>query len=107
MGGNELFDPEARPAGAPAIAALVDALSPLDARRIGLLRAAVHELRTPLTAVSGYVELLADRALGPISDEQERILRIVARNAQRLTTLVEALEPAAPAPARPAVRGTR
>lgn len=48
-----------------------------------------HELRTPLTSIVGYVAiLLEDEELAPQMAAQ---LRVVERNAARLTTLVEAL----------------
>lgn len=48
-------------------------------------------LRTPLASISGYVELLLEGELGPLSDEQRRALLVVQQNAQRLETLVTAL----------------
>jgi signal transduction histidine kinase len=92
-------DPEAD-AGVAAITALVDSMRPLGRERTRLLRTAAHELRTPLTAVTGFIELLVDRAVGPVSVEQERVLRTVAHNAQRLTVLIDALEPSAPGRSR-------
>ena len=48
-----------------------------------------HELRTPLTSIVGYVAiLLEDEDLPPLMAAQ---LRVVDRNAARLTALVEAL----------------
>jgi len=46
-----------------------------------------HELRTPLTSIIGYLELVLDEGEG-ISDESQRFLEVVARNAQRLLRLV-------------------
>lgn len=85
-------------AEAGAITALVDALRPLDAARVQLLRRAAHDLRTPLTAVAGFVELLADGALGPVTAEQERVLQAVARNTRSLMGLVDAFDPACAEP---------
>jgi signal transduction histidine kinase len=79
--------------GTGAVAALRKALGPLDGDTGELLRGATHQLRTPLTSISGYVELLADGAAGPITEEQAQLLAAVARNAARLTALVDALEP--------------
>jgi two-component system phosphate regulon sensor histidine kinase PhoR len=50
-----------------------------------------HELRTPLTSVRGYVDLLLAGDAGPISETQREFLGIVARNAERLTTLISDL----------------
>jgi signal transduction histidine kinase len=76
-----------------AIAALVDALRPLDNESADLLQAASHELRTPLTSIVGFTELLADGTAGPVTAEQQRLLATIAQNAARLMTLVDDLEP--------------
>lgn len=47
-----------------------------------------HELRTPLTSIRGYLELVLDGAGGSLTEEQERFLRVVERNADRLLGLV-------------------
>ena len=82
-----------------AIGALVDALRPLDPAG-DLRRRAAHELRTPLTSVVGFLELLADHAAGPVTAEQDLILRTVARNVRRLMELVDAFEPVCAGPIR-------
>ncbi|MBI1976378.1 MAG: HAMP domain-containing histidine kinase [Candidatus Omnitrophica bacterium] len=50
-----------------------------------------HELRTPLTSIKEGVSLLLDRALGDLNPRQEEFLRIVKRNTDRLTRLVNDL----------------
>jgi signal transduction histidine kinase len=50
-----------------------------------------HELRTPLTSISGFVELLADPATGPLTDDQRDMLEIVERNTNRLRNMIEDL----------------
>jgi signal transduction histidine kinase len=45
-----------------------------------------HELRTPLTFVRGYVELLLEGRLGPLTEQQKQGLGIVA---QRTKTIIE------------------
>ena len=47
-----------------------------------------HELRTPLTSMVGFLEILREQATGPLTDDQQNFLEIVARNAERLTRLV-------------------
>jgi PAS domain S-box-containing protein len=47
-----------------------------------------HELRTPLTSIRGYVELLAEGEAGDLSPDQQHFLAVVARNADRLHSLV-------------------
>ncbi|MFG0256288.1 MAG: sensor histidine kinase [Phycisphaerales bacterium JB043] len=49
-----------------------------------------HELRTPVTNIKGYIETLL--SLGPEEkEESERFLRTIARNADRLTQIVEGM----------------
>ena len=47
-----------------------------------------HELRTPLTSIIGYVETMLDGEVGEFTEEQERFLRVVDRNAERLLQMV-------------------
>jgi PAS domain S-box-containing protein len=47
-----------------------------------------HELRTPLTSIVGYLELVLEREAGDLTDQQERFLGTVERNARRLQRLV-------------------
>jgi signal transduction histidine kinase len=47
-----------------------------------------HELRTPLNSILGYTDLLLDRVDGDITDEQEKSLMKVQRNAKHLLTLI-------------------
>jgi PAS domain S-box-containing protein len=47
-----------------------------------------HELRTPLSSILGYLELVLDDEVQPLSDEQRSFLTTVERNAHRLQRLV-------------------
>ncbi len=47
-----------------------------------------HELRTPLTSIVGYTSFLLNRAMGPLTEQQENFVRIIHSNGQRLVTLV-------------------
>jgi PAS domain S-box-containing protein len=47
-----------------------------------------HELRTPIASIRGYVELLADRELGELTDRQADAVSRVLRNTDRLSALV-------------------
>src|SRR3954463_5658310 len=38
------------------------------------LATAAHDLRTPLAVIAGYVELLVNQKLGPLTDKQQRVL---------------------------------
>ncbi|MDX1437394.1 MAG: histidine kinase dimerization/phospho-acceptor domain-containing protein, partial [Anaerolineales bacterium] len=50
-----------------------------------------HELRTPLTHIKGYVELLADESLGPVTSDQKSSLEVIQRSTERLQQLVDDL----------------
>jgi signal transduction histidine kinase len=63
----------------------------LDRLKDEFVATASHELRTPLTSISGYLEMSLDPAEGPLSPARESHLRIVQRNADRLTILVDQL----------------
>lgn len=61
-------------------------LRELDRMKDDFVASVSHELRTPLTSIRGYLELVReDSTLG---EEQERMLGIVDRNADRLLRLV-------------------
>jgi signal transduction histidine kinase len=47
-----------------------------------------RELRTPLATIEGYLDLLAQGGVGPITPEQREFLAVVSRNVQRLTVVV-------------------
>ena len=61
----------------------------LERQRDDFLVTTSHELRTPITSIVGYAELLADGdALGRV---ERGWVQVIARNAQRLSELVEDL----------------
>jgi signal transduction histidine kinase len=47
-----------------------------------------HELRTPLSSILGYLELVLDDEVQPLTDQQRTYLHTVERNAHRLLRLV-------------------
>ena len=59
--------------------------------REDMIRNVSHELRTPLTSLRGYLELFIDGFLGDLTPEQEKALRVMHRNAERLRFMVERL----------------
>jgi len=50
-----------------------------------------HELRTPLTHLKGYLEILSDENLGPLTPLQAHAVEVLKRAENRLETLIEDL----------------
>ncbi len=50
-----------------------------------------HELRTPMTSIKGYADLMLMGAVGQLSDPQQRYLKVIKNNADRLHMLVNDL----------------
>jgi len=50
-----------------------------------------HELRTPLTHIKGYIELLIDDGLGPLTSGQSNALQVMHKSEERLEKLIEDL----------------
>ncbi len=63
-------------------------LKKLDELKSTFLANMSHELRTPLNSILGYTDLLLDRVDGDITDEQEKSLTKVHRNAKHLLKLI-------------------
>ena len=76
-------------------------LTELDDAKTNFLATVSHELRTPLTSLAGYLELLTEGDVGPVTDGQRRVLGTMARNADRLRSLIEDLLTVSHVEARP------
>jgi signal transduction histidine kinase len=50
-----------------------------------------HELRTPLTHIKGYLDILSDRSLGPLTSLQEDAIKVLVRSEDRLEQLIDDL----------------
>jgi signal transduction histidine kinase len=48
-----------------------------------------HEFRTPLTVIKEYVSLIREGIVGPVSDEQSKMLHVVEDRADDLNTMVD------------------
>jgi two-component system sensor histidine kinase GlrK len=63
----------------------------LEEQKARLLRHVSHELKTPLTALKEGAELLAEGAVGPLSEEQLEVVDILRANGAELQRLIEDL----------------
>jgi signal transduction histidine kinase len=63
----------------------------LDQARKEFYRNISHELATPMTPIVGYVKLLADRELGPLTAAQDKALHAMDDCVQRLRGLIDNL----------------
>jgi signal transduction histidine kinase len=50
-----------------------------------------HELRTPLAHMIGYLELLKDYSLGPLTEDQDHAINVLAKSYTRLHNLIDEL----------------
>ena len=50
-----------------------------------------HELRTPLAHMIGYLELIRDESLGPLTEEQIHALQVLMKSYNRLHNLIDDL----------------
>jgi PAS domain S-box-containing protein len=59
--------------------------------KVEFLSAMSHELRTPLNAIAGYVQLLAMKVHGPVTEAQQGVLKRIRHNQEHLLTLINDL----------------
>lgn len=83
------------PAGSPEMAALavdfnamVARLGELDRLKRDFLSHVSHDLKAPLASVEETIRLLLETIPGPLTGEQERLLRLALRSARRLSGLI-------------------
>jgi signal transduction histidine kinase len=69
----------------------LERLTELNQIKANLISNVSHELRTPLAHIKGYVELVADQQLGPVSEDQDHALSVIQRATNRLERLIEDL----------------
>ncbi|MFT4172301.1 MAG: ATP-binding protein [Rhodocyclaceae bacterium] len=66
-------------------------LAEVNAQKTRFLHHVSHELKTPLTALHEGTQLLGERISGPLTAEQQEIVRILQDNTARLRRLIEDL----------------
>lgn len=64
-------------------------LKSIDRAKDGFLSNVSHELRTPLSTIRGYLEMLTAGNLGSLEPAQTNALKVMTRNAQRLSMLID------------------
>lgn len=69
----------------------VERLRELEAVKSDFVSTVSHELRTPITSIMGYLELLADGAVGVLNEAQLGLVERLDRNSRRLLLMVEDL----------------
>jgi two-component system, OmpR family, phosphate regulon sensor histidine kinase PhoR len=88
--GTVLPDERGKGAGALVVLNDVTRLKRLETMRRDFVANVSHELRTPITGIQGFVETLREGALEKPEDAR-RFLDIIARNADRLSAIIEDL----------------
>src|SRR5512133_1845684 len=69
----------------------IEKLSEVNQLKANIVANTSHELRTPLTHLKGYLELLLNGDLGPLTEQQQNALVIMDRSSERLSRLIEDL----------------
>jgi len=88
--GAALRDAQGRQIGAVIVLNDVTRLRRLENVRSDFVANVSHELKTPITSIKGFVETLLDGALRN-PDDAQRFLAIIAKQADRLNTIIEDL----------------
>lgn len=63
-------------------------LTQLDARKTNFIATVNHELRTPLSVIRGSADLLEEELVGPLTAEQNRLVRTITRQVEQLGGLI-------------------
>lgn len=66
-------------------------LSELNQLKSNFISNISHELRTPLTHIKGYLELMVDESLGPLTSDQVEGTQVMSRAVERLEMLINDL----------------
>jgi signal transduction histidine kinase len=66
-------------------------LQEIDRQRANFFNVVSHELRTPFTPIRGYIDLLANGAMGPLTPKQQQAIDIVSINLKNALHLLDDL----------------
>lgn len=69
----------------------IDRLEQLERQKSNFVATVSHELRTPLTSIIGFLEMLQNPDTGELTGDQQQMLEVINRNANRLRSLIENL----------------
>ena len=69
----------------------LDRLTELNQLKSNFISSVSHELRTPLTHIKGYLDILSDHSLGPLTPLQLDALQVLKRAEARLEKLIDDL----------------
>lgn len=70
-------------------ASLTERLAALERTKTEFLNLASHELRAPLTVIRGYLSMLGEGTLGPLTGEVRQIVPVLIEKADQMNRLVE------------------
>lgn len=87
--GTPMRDANGRPVGAVVVLHDMTRMRRLEQVRRDFVANVSHELRTPITSIKGFADTLLEAPADP--DGNERFLRIIARQADRLNAIIEDL----------------
>ncbi|WP_035776177.1 ATP-binding protein [Arthrobacter sp. H5] len=68
---------------------VMERLRELDVAKSRFVATVHHELRTPLASMLGYLELVQDGSGGDIPDDARKMLDVIKRNTERLSSMTE------------------
>jgi signal transduction histidine kinase len=63
-------------------------LQRLDEAKDEFISMASHQLRTPLTSIKGYISMLMEGDIGPVSDDQKHLLEEAFMSSERMVRLI-------------------
>lgn len=66
-------------------------LQEIDRQRAHFFNVISHELRTPFTPIRGYIDLLKDGAMGPLTRQQQQAVEVVSVNLKNALRLLDDL----------------
>ncbi|MDD3149087.1 MAG: HAMP domain-containing sensor histidine kinase [Candidatus Riflebacteria bacterium] len=66
-------------------------LEELDRLKSEFLATLSHELKTPLVSIKGYLDLMATQKMGPLTEKQEKALRISLKNTSHLNNMISSI----------------